>query len=38
MAIKSGADAIKFQIFDCETLVNKKIDLKRYKHFKKIAA
>ncbi len=35
-AIKSGADAIKFQIFDCETLVNKKIDLKRYKHFKRL--
>ena len=31
-AIHSGADAIKFQIFNAETLVNKKIDKDRYEH------
>ncbi len=35
-AIHSGADAIKFQIFNAETLVNKKIDKERYKHFKRL--
>ena len=35
-AIKSGADAIKFQIFNCDTLVNKKIEPDRYSHFKRL--
>ena len=36
-AIHSGADAIKFQIFNAETLVNKKIDKERYNQFIKLA-
>ena len=35
-AIKSGADAIKFQIFNCDTLVNKKIEPDRHSHFKRL--
>jgi len=35
-AIKSGADAIKFQIFNCDTLVNKKIEPERHSHFKRL--
>lgn len=35
LAAQSGADAVKFQIYTGGTLVNKKYDPKRYKHFKK---
>jgi len=35
-AIESGADAIKFQIFNHNTLVNKKISPDRHKHFKRL--
>ena len=35
-AINSGADAIKFQIFNHDTLVNKKISPDRHKHFKRL--
>ena len=36
-AISSGADAIKFQIYTGETLVNNVIDPDRVKHFNKFA-
>ena len=35
-AIKAGADAVKFQIFNCDTLVNKKLQPERHKHFKRL--
>ena len=35
LAAKSGADAVKFQIYTGKSLVNKKYDLKRYNHFNK---
>lgn len=35
-AIKSGADAIKFQIFNHNTLVNRKKSPERHKHFKRL--
>ena len=34
LAIKSGADCVKFQLYTAGNLVNKKVDLERYKHFK----
>ena len=33
LAIKSGVDCIKFQLYSAKNLVNKKIDIERYKHF-----
>lgn len=36
-AIQSGADAIKFQIYSGDTIVNKKVDPDRVKHFDKFA-
>ena len=36
-AISSGADAIKFQIYTGETLVNREVDPDRVKHFDKFA-
>jgi len=35
LAALSGVDAVKFQIYTGETLVNKRYDPNRYKHFKK---
>ena len=35
LAIKSGCDVVKFQMYKGETLVNLKEDPSRYKHFKK---
>ena len=35
LAIKSGADCVKFQLYTAENLVNKKINPERYEHFKK---
>ena len=35
LAIKSGADCIKFQLYTAENLVNEKINIDRYRHFKK---
>ena len=35
LAAESGADAVKFQIYTGGSLVNKKYDFHRYKHFKK---
>lgn len=35
LAIQSGADCIKFQLYSGDTLVNKKIDKDRNSHFKK---
>lgn len=35
LAAESGADAVKFQIYKGDSLVNKKYDLTRNKHFKK---
>ncbi len=34
LAIKSGADCVKFQLYTAENLVNKKVDAERHKHFK----
>ena len=36
-AIKAGADAVKFQIYTGETLVNKKLDPDRVKHFNRFS-
>jgi N,N'-diacetyllegionaminate synthase len=36
-AASSGADAVKFQVYTGETLVNKKIDPERVKHFDRFA-
>ena len=36
-AIKAGADAVKFQIYTGETLVNKKLDPDRVEHFNKFS-
>jgi N-acetylneuraminate synthase/N,N'-diacetyllegionaminate synthase len=35
LAIKSGADAIKYQIYSPDGLVNKNLDIDRYLHFQK---
>ena len=35
LAINSGADCIKFQLYKADSLVNKKISPDRYKHFQK---
>jgi len=35
LAIKSGSNCIKFQLYTAENLVNKEVDFDRYKHFKK---
>ena len=35
LAIRSGCDVIKFQIYRGESLVNQKEDFQRYKHFQK---
>ena len=35
LAIKSGVDCVKFQIYEASSLVNVKIDPDRYAHFKK---
>ena len=35
LAIKSGANCVKFQLYRAENLVNKNVNFDRYKHFKK---
>ena len=33
-ALDAGADYVKFQIYRAENIVNRKVDNKRYEHFK----
>ena len=34
-ALDAGADYVKFQIYRAENIVNRKVDNKRYEHFKR---
>ena len=37
LAVKSGVDCIKLQIYSQKSLINKNLDIKRYNHFKKFS-